>query len=318
MTTVTSEGIAVESSSVHRENRSQSLGQERESSNLLRPAFQKAIERAADRQAAADQAALNEIGKNEAARHPLLECEAVTTPADDLMVQILDSSACARQNGETQRGVAPDASGDEKSITLSALRTDNVASVTPVPGSPQTPLVDAASPDTQLEHSVETVQASADASASRRLNSAGDNSMETQGVASTSAENQTVATSEHVAVSQPFSSVPSAAPIARGGIDQQAFDALSHMLSRQTTLVDRQTDALTLKVIAGMPGVESLKVQQDQSGQWHLMLQLNTYNRQPEEHYKEELLDELSRRGHMMGSVSIFQSTDAAFAERDL
>ena len=57
MSSVTPEGNAV-----HLESPSQSVARGQESSNPLRPAFQKAIERAADKQAAAERAALKEIG----------------------------------------------------------------------------------------------------------------------------------------------------------------------------------------------------------------------------------------------------------------
>ena len=170
-----------------------------------------------------------------------------------------------------------------------------------------------------LDESAQAIgQANGVAPSSQRIDTDTGRSLDTQEVVATDNEIQTVITSDVVASPVPLSSSVSESPIAQRGFDQQAFDALSHMLSRQNSFSDSQAEALSFKVIAGMPGVESLKVQQDQSGQLHLLLQLNQSSGRPAEEHKAELLAELSRRGHEMGSVSIFQPAGSALAEQDI
>lgn len=317
MSVVNSQGIAV-----HLESPSQSVVQKHESSNLLQPAFQKAIERAADKQAAADRAALEEIGVNEAACDEVLECEVVTSPVGDFIVQTSASSALAHLNNEVPQDYISDANGVAELSTwssgLTTSPTDKVAQCNDVPSFPQTPLTGPTSLETPQNRSIESAQATGISAASHRLDTGDYCSIDTQGVMPADGEDHPVATSELMVSLHPVTSSPSASPNARGGIDQQAFDTLSHMLSRQNTLGDSQAQALTLKVIAGMPGVESLKVQQDQSGQWHLQLLMNSNNRRPEEQYKEQLLAELSLRGHTMGSVSIITPAGSALVEQEI
>lgn len=320
MSMVNSDGIAV-----HLDSPSQSRVHEHESSNLLRPAFQKAIERAADKQAAAERATLNEVGVNEAACHSVLECEAITTPAGDLIVvQTSASSALAQLNGDVSQDDVPDTKSVAQLSTCSSgsstSHTDKAAQCTDVSSLPQMLLTDPAMLESPLDHSVKSAESAQDngiSSASQWLDTGDSRSIDdVQGVVTSDGENQPVATSEHIASAQLITSSASASP--RSGFDQQAFDTLSHMLSKQNTLDDKQTDALTLKVIAGMPGVESLKVQQDQSGQWHLQLQLNPNSRRLEEQHKAELLAELSERGHTMGSVSIVHQADSHLAKQEI
>ena len=231
MSTINSEGIAV-----HLESTSHSPVQKHESSNLLRSAFQKAIERAADKQAAADRVTL--------------------------------SSALADQNNEVPQDNVPDTTGVAElstwSINLSVSHTDKFAQRTDVRSLPQTPLPDPAGLETSLDDLIELVQTNDISPAPQRLNTSDYRSIDTLDVMPTDSENHQVITSEHIGSSPPNASSALVSPIARGGIDQQAFDTLSHMLSRQNSLGESETEALTLKVIAGMSGVESLMVQQDQ------------------------------------------------------
>ena len=277
---------------MHLESPSRSGVHKHESSNLLRSAFQKAIERAADKQAAADQVTFQEAGFNEsngAACHSAFEREAVTRPAGDLTIQNPPSSVLATLKDEVLQNLVPDTSA--LAHLNSEVPKDSV-------------------PD-------ESVQATDISSASQRLETGESRSIDTQEVAPADSDNHLIATSELMASPQAITSRASESPIARGGMDQQAFDNLSHLLSRQHSISDSQADSLTLKVIAGMPGVESLKVQQDQNGQWHLLLQLNRNSRRSEEQHRAELLAELSRRGHAMGSVSIHRQAGSALAEQD-
>ena len=316
MSSVTSDANAVHLE----ESPSQSVARKHESSNFLQPAFQKAIERAAEKQAAADRSALKETGLNEshalnessessesselneAASHSLFERESVMISAGD-QIEKSASSALAPLNS----GVPQDYHGQYHRSVIPEME--------PVGSSDLERRV----PDDSAQvNGQANGQANGTAPASQRLDSDDGRSLETQDVVAVDGENHTVVTSELMASPQSVTSSASESPIARGGFDQQAFDTLSHMLSRHNSFSDSQAQALTLHVIAGMPGVESLQVQQDQGGQWHLQLQLNQHSRRPEGERKAELLAELSRRGHAMGSVSIFQPAGSVLAKQDI
>ncbi|MFK8080884.1 MAG: hypothetical protein AB8B97_11420 [Granulosicoccus sp.] len=296
---------------VNLESPAQSRGHKHESSNLLQPAFEKAIERAADKQAAADQAALSS-----ALAHPDGKATLGNVP---------EASNVANENGfgdvlvvETDVESSTDELSD-KSSTSAGLHSNELMQFTEAPSSAQTPVTtESVNEQTASNPSDEAVQAYGITPASQRLDTNEASSIDKQGVVSVDNDTHPIAISEPLASSQPIIQSTSASPEARGGVDQQTYDTLSHLLSRPNTLNDSQSQALTLKVIAGMPEVESMKVQQDQSGQWHLLLQLNPNSRRSEEQHRSELLAELSRRGHTMGSVSIFTSADSMLAEQEI